>query len=54
MAPIVTRIDSSTMRRRPILFIITPAGTEKMRNQKNTIVVNRFAWEFSRLNSGLT
>ena len=47
-------MDQSTVLRRPILFISMPVGTEKMRNQKNTIVVNRFAVPSARENSVLT
>ena len=54
MATAVTISEISTVLRRPILFINTPVGTEKIRNQKNTMEVNRFAWESDRLNSGLT
>ena len=33
---IVTTSDNNTVFLRPILFINTPVGTEKIRNQKNT------------------
>ena len=36
--------ETSTVRLRPIRFIIMPVGTENMRNQKNTSEGNRLAW----------
>ncbi len=54
MATSVTRMDHSTVLRRPILFISMPVGTAKISNQKNTMVVNRFAVPLAILNSALT
>lgn len=54
MATSVTRMDHSTVLRRLILFINMPVGTAKIRNQKNTMVVNRFAVPLARSNSALT
>ena len=54
MATSVTRMDHSTVLRRPILFIRMPVGMEKIRNQKNTMVVNRLAVPSARPNSAFT
>ena len=53
MATSVTRIDHSTVLRRPILFIRMPVGTEKIRNQKNTMVVDQVGGSVGETELGL-
>ena len=50
----VTTSERSTVRLRPILFISTPVGTEKMRNQKKTSEGRMLATESLRPRSALT
>ena len=50
----VTTSDSSTVRLRPMRFISIPVGTEKIRNQKNTIDGSTLATASSRPRSALT
>ena len=50
----VTISDSSTVFLRPIRFISTPVGTEKMRNQKKTREGKRLAVVSFRFKSAFT
>ena len=50
----VTTSESSTVFLRPMRFISMPVGTEKMRNQKNTIEGKMFATESLRPRSAFT
>ena len=51
---LVTTSDSKTVFLRPILFIKTPVGTEKMRNQKNTSEGRMLATESLSARSSFT